>query len=944
MADVQEDVTLQAHIRAEDEGASDVFGEILGSVKGFGGALLGVGEGAAEMFTNISAAAGIFGGVAAGVFKETVDSATHYGEAVAKVAFLTHESTQASSGLISAYRAQGFTTDEATMSIQRLTMRLGGIDQQFRSTHKLSKANTEQLKELGLTTEDLVKHGGNLSAQLPKIIEHLKNMKDPLERDRLSMQLFGRNFGSIAPLIDAGGAAFLRAEGDAKKFGVSLGPDQVHALEAYKSGIETTKEAIQGITLQIGFYALPAFQKMEDLIKQGIAWWEKLSPGVHKSALEILKLTAVFGTLFGGASALSGVIKPMLHDVPILGGAFESLIGPIIPFLGIIGPLVGLFIILQHLFLTNAQAAQILTPVIGMAKLVFEEFMNLLDIARDVMMQVFNDALPKGQSAFQNIAKTVAGFVTGALAQLGIWFSDATIWIADHRIAIGLWADKLAAFAGDVAKFLSDTLRPLLDAIGGIKDFILNQLIPALSQVAWPTADPAVMAAWGWLKDNGATVGNAIKYIAIGYAAIKTVGAINGVVTSVYDFALAFQAVQVQEGTAIALQRVLGIEGVINAAKSAAAWVASAFTTNTAIATGATESEAMYAAMGMESETAAGKSGLAWVGAGLKSAASAVRAAAVWVAQGAVAAGAAVGSAARAAAAWVASSATSLAGAVAAGAGAAAAWVASSAVAVASAVAAAAGWLLANGAMLVVKGATLAWTAAQWLLDAALAANPIGLIIVAIALLVAGIIWAYNNVGFFRTGVNQLWAILQVLGAWITGTLMPAMGRFFSWLGTTANNIARGVGTAFSGLGTTVNNVWSGIMTGIRGYINQIIDAINIFIGGINRMGSAIKAIPGVPQFGAIPTIPRLAQGGIFGPGYGGPSLAVVGEGKEAEIVAKMSSIFKAGMASAGGTGGGMGGNITIEYHVDGQLIERRTSKITGKRMRLQGGGIGSAA
>lgn len=46
--------------------------------------------------------------------------------------------------------------------------------------------------------------------------------------------------------------------------------------------------------------------------------------------------------------------------------------------------------------------------------------------------------------------------------------------------------------------------------------------------------------------------------------------------------------------------------------------------------------------------------------------------------------------------------------------------------------------------------ATKAWAAGQWLLNAALDANPIGLIVIAIAALVAGIIIAYKESGTFR--------------------------------------------------------------------------------------------------------------------------------------------------------------------------------------------------
>lgn len=61
----------------------------------------------------------------------------------------------------------------------------------------------------------------------------------------------------------------------------------------------------------------------------------------------------------------------------------------------------------------------------------------------------------------------------------------------------------------------------------------------------------------------------------------------------------------------------------------------------------------------------------------------------------------------------------------------------------------------------VVKAATAAWTVAQVALNFALTANPIGLIIVAIAALVAGLILAYRNSETFRNIVDQAFAAIK---------------------------------------------------------------------------------------------------------------------------------------------------------------------------------------
>lgn len=63
--------------------------------------------------------------------------------------------------------------------------------------------------------------------------------------------------------------------------------------------------------------------------------------------------------------------------------------------------------------------------------------------------------------------------------------------------------------------------------------------------------------------------------------------------------------------------------------------------------------------------------------------------------------------------------------------------------------------------------ATKAWAAAQWVLNAAMTANPIGLIVAGIALLIAGAVLAYHKVTWFRTAVDAVWGALKTVGSFI---------------------------------------------------------------------------------------------------------------------------------------------------------------------------------
>lgn len=86
----------------------------------------------------------------------------------------------------------------------------------------------------------------------------------------------------------------------------------------------------------------------------------------------------------------------------------------------------------------------------------------------------------------------------------------------------------------------------------------------------------------------------------------------------------------------------------------------------------------------------------------------------------------------------------------------------------ATAVGAAAKYLVLQGAQLAVAAATKIWTALQWLFNAAMDANPIGLVVVAIAALAAGVVYAYTHFKVFRDIVNDVWSWLK--GA-VVGTI-----------------------------------------------------------------------------------------------------------------------------------------------------------------------------
>lgn len=74
--------------------------------------------------------------------------------------------------------------------------------------------------------------------------------------------------------------------------------------------------------------------------------------------------------------------------------------------------------------------------------------------------------------------------------------------------------------------------------------------------------------------------------------------------------------------------------------------------------------------------------------------------------------------------------------------------------------------------------ATTTWTAVQKVLNLVLTANPIGLIITAIGLLVTALIQAYNNCEGFRKIVDKVWEGIKPLAS----AIMNGLAKAFEWL------------------------------------------------------------------------------------------------------------------------------------------------------------------
>jgi hypothetical protein len=95
-------------------------------------------------------------------------------------------------------------------------------------------------------------------------------------------------------------------------------------------------------------------------------------------------------------------------------------------------------------------------------------------------------------------------------------------------------------------------------------------------------------------------------------------------------------------------------------------------------------------------------------------------------------------------------------------------------------------------------------TAAQWLFNAAMTANPIGLVVMGLAALSVGLVIAYNKFEGFRAMVDGSWAVLKNVGT----NIYDMFSKLPDMVINSFTRIPAAISTTFSGVGDLFNAIF----------------------------------------------------------------------------------------------------------------------------------------
>lgn len=171
--------------------------------------------------------------------------------------------------------------------------------------------------------------------------------------------------------------------------------------------------------------------------------------------------------------------------------------------------------------------------------------------------------------------------------------------------------------------------------------------------------------------------------------------------------------------------------------------------------------------------------------------------------------------------------------------------------------------------------AVVGLTTATWLWNAALAANPVGLVVIGVVALAAGLYVAYQRSETFREGVQATLGWLHDHGQWLLGPFGLLGRKLFELLGGFDGIRDKGV-AAFDGVKSAVDWVGGAIdfvlgkADALIGKLDKIASKANPLDGGFGKSVGNFLGVDLTPSF----NVPGFATGGVIG----GSGMGIVGE------------------------------------------------------------------
>jgi hypothetical protein len=455
--------------------------------------------------------AGVAAGVGAAAWRMASDIAAA-GDRVAGNAARIRMSNQSYQELEFAFRQAGFGADEFSRMME-------GLDSTLRNAAASDRGMQRFAEEFGLSAANLNKM--DPAKRIQRLTDYLNYLEDPLKRDSLSMELFGRSWTDMAGVLGQGSAGLREAAEMAQRTGNILSDEAIANSEAYEQMRRNLRATIDGIKNSLFKNLIPFFTQALGLITERLdsvdwaSWGEKIVGWVQAAIPKVIaigqaigdfigrirdgiafvvdfvggwrNLAIIIGSLIALKTAIAGVTAVIKTIIAVtkIWKAVQMIMNvvlsanPIGLIILAVMALIGIIILLVRNWDKVADFFKGLWDRIkNIFRAVFEFIRGLVMFYVNVWLTIFRTI----GNFFINLWERVEGIFTGVFNFIrGLIMTYVNIWLAIFRgirdFFVWLWETVkggVLAFHNAVVGFVTGLVDRIRDIIGRITGFFTN--------------------------------------------------------------------------------------------------------------------------------------------------------------------------------------------------------------------------------------------------------------------------------------------------------------------------------------------------------------------------------------------------------------------------------------------------------------------------------------
>lgn len=466
---------------------------------------------------------------------ELVDLSTKTGISVTSLQELQYVGDQVGTSLDTITSAQA----RLIRSMDDATQQNAEWDQALKESGKQEDEFDKKVGDMALAFNTLRVSTVDVNGQLRDqedvfidVIDALGKIENPVERDALAMQIFGKSAQELNPLIKAGSDELARLAGEAHDVGAVMSEDAVYALESFGDTMASVKAGFKGVLGTLAAQALPAFEKVANAL-QNLFKSEEFQKRVQEVGRVIGDFVSIVAeTVSRWAGIFLDKVPSIIETLKNLGNWFQENQPIIVGILAALGVAIAAFV---YTTVIPAAVAMItaLAPILAVmaligaaAALVYVAWTENWGGIQEHVMALWQAIQPILQSLWEWLQVNIPI----ALAALGEFWTNVLLpaiqavfsWIVGNLIPLyislvewlqdnipaalstlsAFWTGTLLPAIQAVWSWIQTNLVPLFNAIAELMNAVLTLAITALAGLWQNVLLPAIQAVGDWISDN----------------------------------------------------------------------------------------------------------------------------------------------------------------------------------------------------------------------------------------------------------------------------------------------------------------------------------------------------------------------------------------------------------------------------------------------------------